>query len=461
VEDIKHEMNKRINVPNAANMTADYVFNTPELVLGHVMSFLDEWDMYNMIPTNKTCAGIITYHYKKKIPFLSMLSHWFHDHGMCCVCFGGCVDTFSQNELGMYCHRSCMPTLTQFYVNPGGIMMPVGNNVIAGKDIQYLYDTPSICVDNVSLTCRGYNFINSPTVYKALDVKATDSDYRRLTTLINDARTTEHIFQLYDTTTHVRVGNVSINVYRCFSTINPCHIHGSAVVVTVVAELEKLANDLSVFHFKTNKYYREHIKPLLYNADAKETKTWSSYLRICIPDLMEYTCTLLEYLTRGQIFRQPELLYATMLDAVGVVNNKLLVSYISKAALAYWEIVFDMSGVPRYFKTTCDLCTWNVVAMTKYHLKWGKPATCGVDVKDVFSYHFTYIKSSMTKALTTIILCLDKVSVISHQREIFHVLMNQFFICGDTMLVFRDYDQIQYVDQFSVRYINSGLAGLV
>jgi hypothetical protein len=263
------------------------VFKLPGLMKEHLCHYFTEWEVFAMtlVTHNKEIGAT----FKKSDPGLSVLSHWFHANQICCVCHAPVNYSWEVNttEVGMYCHKKCLPSSSIAYFDGPGEKKAIGLwripdtnvKIQAGVPLVYLYDTYNPCVINPRATKQGYNRAKYPATYMALDKACVDLEIKRTRDFIHQTINVREFLRVCNIRgRQIMIGNFSFGRYDFFASAYPDHVTWKVTqMIEKYDALEDaifLIHDVATCHFRyiTRPAIRNFVRPVLY-------RTWSSFLR--------------------------------------------------------------------------------------------------------------------------------------------------------------------------------------
>jgi hypothetical protein len=351
-----------MNIPKKSRVTPVPTHNALStlpslLIIDHMLCYFDEIDLYNTLVVNNDMSMIVKRYMlaNDRGPrafigmgdtlraagrsWVSLLSNWFFERMICCVCHQSCT-TLTYNQLGMYCHIGCIPVMRAYYDVPGEIIKHVGDHVSAGTSIKYLFDTNNPCVKNISMTCAGHNRINSPICYEALDKAGVDKAVSDMYTYVKQSNKMLSVYNTVGRLTSVRVGTATINVHDYFGKANPGY-KTRYTTTKIISGLLDMYKKLRTLHTTLTDHYRRDVRPKLYLKAHARCSTWAAFLRYVNPDLRNYRLTVAEFYQQTGAVDDPLSICRYIDSKVDYVNTKLIHHQLSKFMVGYYKVHRD------------------------------------------------------------------------------------------------------------------------
>jgi hypothetical protein len=298
------------------------VLNIPGFTEEHLVHYFTEWEIFAMtMVTNKDIGK----NYNKSDRGLSILSHWFKDNKICCVCHEPTRYVFDvkTTELGLYCHKLCLPPSSRAYVDAPGVQKEMGLwctydtsvKLQAGVPMVYLYSTDNPCCIEPRATKQGYNRYKYPGSYEVMDKARVDIEIKRKCDFIKRTLKQLEFFRLYVTKGHlIRIGAFYIERYEYFKAVYPKHLENWTVpqmgmmYQAVVSSLFDVHLYTTMhFQYKTRPSIRAFVRPPLF-------RTWTSFLRHTV--LIQRNISFIDLLVENRCHEDPERLCHLIDDMV-------------------------------------------------------------------------------------------------------------------------------------------------
>jgi hypothetical protein len=329
-----------VDMGGVTTSLGECLFNNPDIMIEHILPYLeDEYDFYQFKQVNKVCNDVVNKYLSKIMTpenkRLSLLSNWFSKRHVCCICRKRCITNFGES-LGLYCHINCVPPYN-LYFNDGEFLSVV-SNYEPGRNCVYLYDTGSPCVRDVTHTCRGYNLKRSYFYYNALDKDKVDEQLRAIESFIKFTRKSERIDVIINKKLTVRVGVLTINVYKYFCKVYPNHLNTmreDEIVEKTTLIHERLTNA----HSEMNGFYRRVIKPKLYVSRAHSVKNWSTFLRKSVYKLRYYKITLIDFFVIYKIHESTLPFKRIISDNLNNINSNTMIFALTQTSMHYYNVL--------------------------------------------------------------------------------------------------------------------------
>ena len=315
----------------------DSVFNNDYFVQNILMQYLDEIDLYQLSRVNRVCSRILMW-YTKRNTKLSLLSHWFERHKICIECFGKLKKYYS-NELGLYCHKHCIPALLPYYASDDDVIaIPVEPIPVSGRAVRYLYNTHNPAVNDLPITVMGHHRHYAIKSYRSIDLLKVENNLNIILNVVNSIRDKERLKLYGERREKIKMGDVYFSLYSFYNKVETNHMNRYSVEENI-KNMRRIGDILIDINNRTTEYFKTKIQPKLFIKQSN----WLSALKTVDGDLSDDM--LIGFIIEKKCIPHPDHICKMLDMSIEAINYECMHKCMYKNLFKYYVKAKDVNNV--------------------------------------------------------------------------------------------------------------------
>lgn len=296
--------------------SVDVVFDQFGIINDHIAPFLDEWTFYNFVRVGKKFSRLLEFSVYNKDRNYSILSLFFKRHNTCCICFGHFNPQHAEPVYGLYCHKSCVPTIGEWEVRQHGLYLTKKSTSLGSIFRGFEFKNP--CFVDQGNTLSYHLQRNYPTSHKIFTQGHDNNILKKYQDYFNNFYKSVALRLPktgYNIDKKVNLGGLRVSLTTIFDMVYP-GFYSTHDAPAIVEKYKCLDEKLSDIHNMVMIYYSTHIRPKLLTS-----LPWGKFLKSKMCWNVCYTDTLVQVMHEKGCFEQPERLYGIMDQSVMAVRR--------------------------------------------------------------------------------------------------------------------------------------------